>query len=1609
MKKRILSIVLAVLMLVSVLPISALAAEESVVPQNVVTAEHGGVKVEKRAEWTDEENGKAKITFTLTGGTMTSQDIPVTDIVLVIDKSASMSKNGSPKMNNAKKAAVSFVNKFFGTGADQGYKDKVRIAVVSYSGSADTVVGLTNKINDLTSGINNIRADGGTHIQAGIYRAQQILDADTREKVKKLIVVLSDGEPTYSYAFTATGTITGCTKTEWWESCNARLTSHGAFTADYTKRLGAGTSFSGMETDNGIFSWNWENSGNAYVSGTCNKNHDRTQYGAYAVNGTFTANGSSNHGVGTIWEANQAKAKGTEIFAVGFGLGADDTNAINTMKGVATDDDHYKAATTADISYIFNTIADTITKAIAKDATLTDPLGTGFTLTTTEGGKTYTQDVGELDTESKTITFDIQYDTANPAAGDTLPTNNGATLTYTDADGKPQIIHIGNPELENLARTVTYVDENGTAYTDPERAAKPYWKGTEVTQAAAPTKQGYTFTGWEKTQGDVEVADGKFTIGSDNVTFKATWAKNTKTLTITKTWEGTTEKPTVTFQLLQARKGEENTTVYQTFELDGIVDTGANGVETAPWTATIEVPVKDTDGTEFKYSVKETKIGGTSIGAGAFNVTGTNPTDDSRYIIGTWSVNSSGLPLDGTWTFTNKYEPKPQYTLTYEFVGEDKPEGANAPAVESLYKDQQTHLAEVNAPDGWSFDGWYTDAGCTGDKADDPYTMPGSNMTLYGKWEQKQPDVLVTKRATYTRDGVDMGSLPYDTGNKNEMGTVQVDDVINYTVTITNTGTTTFGNADYALDSFTSPSGNPLLEHTSGTSQIASGSNNGKIMLAGLEPTKSVTKYYRYVVTENDATGTKRIANNVWAYVHIDPTNPSSDTLANRYSAVNVNVVKPEPEKATLRFEFKSGDDTITTLPENVLSQNNPAYSDEVEVGTDVTLPSGFTEVTDTVNKGKWTFVGWYTDDNLSAESKITGDTYPMPEGGKTLYGKWTFTKDEPADTTLTIAYYLMHADGTYPSEATDSATTDGKVGEDFTAEPMKTAYDDKGYKFDDSADNRIRGDLVLDPNGNVFKLYYKAVPGLTVAKTITDVTRDGEPLDPNDPEVEVKEGDVIEYEITVRNSGKLNLTDVVLTDEFTDAEGDLNIISGDDYTVDGYKITLENGLDVGASVTIKATYEVQLGDSGYEIKNKASGTAKDALGGDVTGESRLVKITPDALKAFRIFGSAYKYVKSEKGTFNKDGETVTFEFKVTSDKKGEEILDTFTIDVDETVKAGETSEGDWGGFDFNLSEEEFENLDKKEFNGKEYPVVYLWELKGDLKNMSYSTKRITLYLDRPNISYYSAREPKVEHLGTWMAYVDPDKGAGADIINIYGKQSSSGSTVKVGPQLNRDDHVAYIMGYPDGTVQPEGQITRAEACTIFFRLLTDSSRDYYFARTNDYSDVNRGDWFNNAISTLSNAGIVTGYNDGTFRPNQPITRGEMAKIIANFANLNKGTKSFTDLSGHWSKTYVELAAGNGWIAGYPDGSFRPDQKITRAETVTMINRVLERVPAKELRLLSRSIMLTFPDNNPGDWYYIAIQEASNSHEYQRSVYETTGDEMWTKLIDNVDWTKLEK
>ncbi len=234
--------------------------------------------------------------------------------------------------------------------------------------------------------------------------------------------------------------------------------------------------------------------------------------------------------------------------------------------------------------------------------------------------------------------------------------------------------------------------------------------------------------------------------------------------------------------------------------------------------------------------------------------------------------------------------------------------------------------------------------------------------------------------------------------------------------------------------------------------------------------------------------------------------------------------------------------------------------------------------------------------------------------------------------------------------------------------------------------------------------------------------------------------------------------------------------------------------------------------------------------------------------------------------------------------------------------------------------------------------------------------------------------------------------------IDLYGEQVCV---------LNFDDHFAYIIGYEDGTVKPHAKITRAEVATIFFRLLTEESRELNKTSENPFSDVQVGDWYNNAISTLANMKILVGYEDGTFQPNKAINRAEMATIISAFAKLTENPKTFTDIEGHWAQKFIELAAGNGWIAGYEDGTFKPEQAITRAETMSMINRVLKRVPENTDCLLKN--MTTYPDCNESDWFYIAVQEATNSHYFQRVAGTTDGSEEWLELRENFDWSQLEK
>ncbi|MEE0510079.1 MAG: S-layer homology domain-containing protein, partial [Peptococcaceae bacterium] len=248
----------------------------------------------------------------------------------------------------------------------------------------------------------------------------------------------------------------------------------------------------------------------------------------------------------------------------------------------------------------------------------------------------------------------------------------------------------------------------------------------------------------------------------------------------------------------------------------------------------------------------------------------------------------------------------------------------------------------------------------------------------------------------------------------------------------------------------------------------------------------------------------------------------------------------------------------------------------------------------------------------------------------------------------------------------------------------------------------------------------------------------------------------------------------------------------------------------------------------------------------------------------------------------------------------------------------------------------------------------------------------------------------------------DADQGSGGNT----GGGTTGGGTTPNPPDLNTEDHFSYVVGYEDGMVKPENAITRAEVASIFYRLLKDDVRDANTTDVSEFSDVSASDWYGTTVATLSAMDIVRGYEDGTFRPNAPITRAEFAAIATRFfeetgAEYEPGT--FDDVTGNeWFANAIADAVELGLIGGYPDGTVRPNNNITRAEACAIVNRTLGRIPHVD-HLLPADEMTTWPDNNPSDWFYADMQEATNGHEYEWTTEQGQKVEEWTEILDK-DW-----
>ena len=363
----------------------------------------------------------------------------------------------------------------------------------------------------------------------------------------------------------------------------------------------------------------------------------------------------------------------------------------------------------------------------------------------------------------------------------------------------------------------------------------------------------------------------------------------------------------------------------------------------------------------------------------------------------------------------------------------------------------------------------------------------------------------------------------------------------------------------------------------------------------------------------------------------------------------------------------------------------------------------------------------------------------------------------------------------------------------------------------------------------------------------------------------------------------------------------------------------------------------------------------------------------------------------------------------------GTDNAKTFTGTV--TLKTGKTKQP----FTFSAGEGVADVLDPDT-----YYEVRVSEVEGNLSKVTYDTTKyiLTFTTDRNAVvDYIGIAKEKDSENG--RPEREPVEGTTITFQNIYtykrhhssGDSGNGGSKKEEKPTveikdddalgLNNTDHFAYIVGYGNGEVRPQNSITRAEVAAIFFRLLEDDVRDANYTRQNKFTDVSNDAWYCSAVSTLSAMGIISGYPDATFRPNASITRAEFAAIATRFdVNGDKTPASFNDIADHWAKDEIAVAANNGWVNGYEDGSFRPQNKITRAETMSLVNRVLNRKPETAEDLLEN--MAKWTDNaDTNAWYYLAVQEATNSHYYEYK--ENSQYEKWTELRETRDWSELDK
>ena len=876
-----------------------------------------------------------------------------------------------------------------------------------------------------------------------------------------------------------------------------------------------------------------------------------------------------------------------------------------------------------------------------------------------------------------------------------------------------------------------------------------------------------------------------------------------------------------------------------------------------------------------------------------------------------------------------------------------------------------------------------------------------ANANLTNTYTKQVPGLEVTK----TLDKVN--GADYDSGM------VKVGDVLTYTITVENTGNTTLNNV--LVTDTINGSGEFSLSTTDTDTGVTIEDTTATIETLAVDTTVTITATYTVAADDAGQTITNMAVATASDGTTDQPDNPPSVTVENPDWTVTKTVDNATPNVGdTITYTITVSNTGNTTL-------NGLTVTDTMDDGRTVTwgtLPEGVTRI-DGTNNLSISELASKTDVEITATYTVVAtDAGATFQNTVTVSdGTTSETPDEPPEVTVNNPNVSINktvsgmsgADNravegdalTYTISVKNSGNTklDVAVSDDmWTAGKVNSAELD-GTTIDVSSGSYTISGLDVGESKSITYTYTvtaEDVTNGTIDNAATaDINEDGTPdakheittptgepsliVDKTASEETVQVGAPITYTIEVKNDGYSVMNNVVVRDTLWTEDTELTV-TGDvtgTYQVDedGGKYYISE-MKPGETLTITYTYTPT--EAGT-LTNKVEVTADNLPDGEKPSDEVTVEVTPEPVSSLTVNKSLAQVNGSDyTGGKVSVGDKLTYTIQVTN--TGNTTLSRVTVE-DSLWNDGDSIQVDGqlayvaDGGTYTIKHE----IAPDDMVTITYTYIVLRSDAGDTL-----TNTATVTTDGGTTGEDTTETP-VKPVTPIRPPVDPDK-----------------------PELNTEDHYAYIVGYEDGSVQPEGDITRAEVATIFFRLLTDESRNEFWSQTNNYSDVSEDAWYNNAVSTLSNAGIIDGYEDGTFKPDGNITRAEFATIAVRFFEATyDGGDLFSDIAGHWAQDYINEAANAGIVDGYPDGTFRPQQYITRAEAMTMVNRTIDRHPDADHLLED---MITWPDNPETAWYYEQVQEATNSHEYTMNTDDEQNPyEIWTELLPNRDWSELEK